>query len=210
MVRRVLASILLLGLLSSLLACAGEAQAVGKYPLHILIIRHAEKSDDDADIHLTSRGAARAAALPSLFAIAPSYPTKPAPLPTPDYLFAARESKKSNRSVETLQPLAKALGTIPINEKHKNDFFQGLIDEIFGDPKYAGKTVLICWHHGNMPGLGNAVLEHAKNKDAVKPLVPIHVKDSVYDRVWQITFDEQGKAAFANQPQRLLFKDKAE
>jgi len=35
----------------------------GKLPRQVLIIRHGEKPDDAGDIHLTSRGAARAAAL---------------------------------------------------------------------------------------------------------------------------------------------------
>src|SRR5260370_42647676 len=61
-----------------------------KHPHQVLIIRHAEKPDDEGDPHLTSRGAARAAALPALFLIPPTFSTKPAPLPTPAFLFATK------------------------------------------------------------------------------------------------------------------------
>jgi hypothetical protein len=32
-------------------------------------------------------------------------------------------------------------------------------------------------------------------------------KGSVFDRVWQITYDEQGKATIENRPQQLLSGD---
>src|SRR5438552_403902 len=82
-----------------------RVQQAGNYPHHVLILRHAEKPNADDDPHLTSRGAARAAALPALFSIAPTFPTKPASFPTPDFIFATKESHKSNRPVETVEPL---------------------------------------------------------------------------------------------------------
>jgi hypothetical protein len=193
-------------------AAAGEPldRQTGKPPRQVLIIRHAEKPDDDRDPHLTSRGAARAAALPALFLIPPTFPTRPAPFPTPDFLFATKASKNSNRPVETVTPLAKALGDLPIHDKHAADDFQAVVDGIFGDTKYAGKTVLICWHHGKIPKLTLAVVARAKNADKVKDKVPGKWDDAVFDRVWQITFDDQGEATFANRPQQLLFKDHGE
>jgi hypothetical protein len=103
-------------------SAAGDKQA-NKKPHHLLLIRHAEKPDDSQDRDLTSRGRARAAALPSLFLIPPTFPTKPAPFPTPDFLFATKKSSKSNRPVETVQPLAKALGDMHIHKKHKDEDF---------------------------------------------------------------------------------------
>ena len=187
---------------------AGGKQT-GKPPRHLLLIRHAEKPDDDHDIHLTSRGAARAAALPSLFLIPPAFPTKPAPFPTPDFLFATKASHKSNRPVETVTPLARALGDMDIHKKHADDDFPAVVDHIFGAAKYAGKTVLICWHHGKLPKLALAIVVRAKNGDKLKGVVPKHWGDAVFDRVWQITFDGQGEAAFTDRPQRLLFGDLA-
>jgi hypothetical protein len=185
------------------------AEQSGKYPLQVLVFRHAEKPDQDNDPHLTSRGAARAAALPSLFLIPPTFPTKPALLPTPDFIFATQESKHSNRPVETVTPLAKALGDMPIHAKHKDEDYQAVVDEIFGKSKYAGKISLICWHHGKIPHLALAILAKAKNGDALKDQVPKKWDNAIFDRVWQITFDDAGTATFANRPQRLLFDDHA-
>jgi hypothetical protein len=185
---------------------AADKQA-GKYPLHVLILRHAEKPDNADDPDLSSRGAARAAALPSLFLAPPTFRTKPAPFPTPDVLFAAGESNKSNRPVETVTPLAKALGDMTIHHKHKDDDFQAVADDIVGEKKYAGKTILICWHHGKIPELARAILDRAKNGDKVKDQLPRRWDDAVFDRIWQITFDDAGKATFADRPQRLLFED---
>jgi hypothetical protein len=91
-----------------------------------------------------SRGAARAAALPSLFFIPKAFRTKPAPFPTPDFIVATAESKHSNRPVETVQPLARALGDMAIHAKHADDDYQPVVDHLFGNAKHAGKTALIC------------------------------------------------------------------
>ena len=108
-----------------------------------------------------------------------------------------------------MTPLAKALGDMRIRAKHKDDDFQAVVDEIFGANEYAGKTILICWHHGKIPTLTLAILDRAKNRDQVKGQVPRQWDDAVFDRVWQITF-AAGTATFANRPQRLLFQDHAE
>src|SRR5258708_32035858 len=131
-------------------------------PSHVLIIRHAEKPDDPADVHLTKRGDERARALQLLFVASPE---RPEPFPTPDILFATRPSDKSDRPVATLTPLSMKL-KLPIDRGYRNllpdadvdkkDSRKGvfeLADEILGDKKYAGKTVLICWHHGTIPDL---------------------------------------------------------
>jgi hypothetical protein len=185
-------------------------QSTAKHPHQVLIIRHAEKPDEEGDPHLTSRGAARAAALPALFLIPPTFPTKPAPFPAPDFVFATKASKESNRPIETVTPLAKVLGDLHIHDKHANDDFQALVDDLFGDAKYAGKTVLVCWHHGKIPKLAEAVLARAKNADRVVDKVPKKWDELVFDQVWQITFDDPGEATFAIRFQQLLFKDKAE
>jgi len=182
---------------------SGPAQT----PKQILIIRHAEKPDDDADTHLTSRGAARAAALPSLFLIPPTFPTKPAPFDTPDFIFATKESKHSNRPVETVTPLAKALGDMPIQQKDSNDEHAKVVERIFAKDKYVGKTILICWHHGTIPELTLAIAGRAKNSGVAKNAVPKSWPGMVFDRVWVFTFDASGTATFINQPQRLLFGD---
>src|SRR5262249_14299043 len=121
-------------------APAGQADT---YPHQVLIIRHAEKPDDKDDKHLTSRGAARASALPSLFYIPKASRPNPAPFPTPAFIFGTAESKHSNRPVETVQPFARALGDMKIHAKHADDDYQPVVDHLFSNAKHAGKTVLI-------------------------------------------------------------------
>jgi hypothetical protein len=184
-----------------------DAKKRSMAPRQVLIIRHAEKPEDDTDIHLASRGAARAAALPSLFVIPPTFPTKPAAFATPEVIFAAKQSKYSNRSVETVTPLARALADLPIDHQRADKAFRVVVDDLFGDAKHTGKTILICWHHGNIPDLALAVIAKAKNASQIKGQVPQRWGGSVFDRVWVITFDDAGNATFDDRPQRLLFGD---
>jgi len=70
-------------------------------PRTILILRHAEKPDDDTNPDLSPAGYQRAISLARLI---------PAEFGKPDYLFAARKSRASNRCVETLTPLSQTQG----------------------------------------------------------------------------------------------------
>lgn len=163
-----------------------------KHPRVVLIIRHAEKPPEEAkSVHLSAEGTKRALALPQLFQASPN---RPDPFPTPAFIFAAKDSKHSHRPVETVTPLARTL-KLPIHSHHENEDFAGLAREILGHHKYAGKTILICWHHGTIPLLAREL----KVSDA-----PDHWKGTVFDRVWQISYDGTGKAKFANRPQHLL------
>jgi len=144
----------------------------------VLVIRHAEK--DDASIHLSPEGQRRAEALPRLFD-----KEQADPLPKPDFIFATKKSAHSNRPVETVTPLAQALN-LDVNARFENDDYAKLAAELLTNPRYAGKTVLVCWHHGTIPELSKKL----KVED-----VPDHWKDSVFDRVWVITYkDGRGDA----------------
>jgi phosphohistidine phosphatase SixA len=166
-------------------------------PTKILIIRHGEKPGDPATDNaddgrdLSPRGFERAAAL------AVYVPNTFAP---PDFLFATEESKHSNRPVETITPLAKALG-IEINSKHADDDFQKVADDIRNNAKYAGKLVLICWHHGKIPKLTAAL-------GGSPPFDPW--PGTVFDRVWSLDLPVPAGAAglpVQNISQMLLFGD---
>jgi hypothetical protein len=161
-------------------------------PKQILIIRHAEKNDSKSDIHLNARGYARAAALPALFLPAEF----PARFDTPEFLFASRKSAHSDRPVETITPLARAL-RLKIDNTFDNEDYAGLARHVLGKPVYAGKTVLICWHHGNIPALAGAM----GIKDAATPWPEMQ-----FDRVWRITFAD-AVPALTDLPQRLLPDD---
>jgi len=79
--------------------------------------------------------------------------------PTPSFLFATKAGA-SNRPGETITPLAEALQSyyipnITINQNYSNTpgDEQALATEITTNPIYAGKIILIAWHHGQIPNL---------------------------------------------------------
>ena len=152
-------------------------------PALVMIIRHAEKPADK-DPNLSPRGFERATALATAF---------PAHFPHPDFLIATKRSKNSDRSVETITPLAKAMH-LEIAHEFKDDDVAELAKSVLTDPKYAGKTVLIAWHHGKIPELAHAL----GARDA-----PDAWDEKAFDRVWKITYDK-GVAKWENLPQHAL------
>jgi hypothetical protein len=171
-----------------------------KLPKRVLIIRYGEKPGDPSADNtgdgrsLSTKGYERAGALS---------PYVPAQFGRPDFLFATRESENSNRPVETITPLSKAIG-VPINDKHADKDYGEVASDILGNAKYAGKLVLICWNHGKIPNLTSAL-------NAVPP-VP-KWPGIVFDRVWQIDYPTDGSAAnnlpAQNLPQMLLYGDES-
>lgn len=126
----------------------------------------------------------------------------PATFGKPDFLFATQASKSSNRPVETITPLAKALG-LPIDHKYADDDYPKVAQEVLMHPKYAGKLVLICWHHGMIPKLATAL-------GGVPPTEHWHGK--VFDRVWRIDYPSDGVTTglpVSDIPQQLLYGDSA-
>lgn len=194
-------------------------------PNHVIIIRHGEKLGDPSQDasggpNLSIRGSARAATLPSLFL--PAAPELDCALTTdtmlkhfgasynqvksqgspprfaaPHFLFATQASDISNRPVETITPLSVAL-QIEINAEYLDSDYASLANHILNDKnsKYVGKNVLICWHHGTIPDLANAL--GIKN--------PPKWKVDVFDRVWRITYPESG-AKLKDHAQMLLYGD---
>jgi len=188
--------LLLIGVISALaiaVCCSlgGEPKPAETYPKRVLLIRHAEKPPENAkSVHLSVEGSKRAEAFPGLFITSKS---RPDPLPTPDFIFAAKDSKDSHRPAETVQPLATKLN-LQVDSRFRNDDYDQLARELFHHPKYAGKTILISWHHGNLPELA-AALKAQK--------APKNWKATVFDRVWEISFEDD-KAGFRDLPQQLL------
>jgi hypothetical protein len=193
------------GFSTGIAECQDSAKS-GKFPRCILIIRHAEKTGSKTDVHLSETGKERAKLLPALFMASTS---RTAPFPTPDFIFAARKSTDSQRPGETVTPLAMKL-KLPINDDYhsstkevtkigeKRKGANELRDELFSNAKYAGKTILICWRHG-------AIVELAKTLKVDN--IPAKWEDGVFDRVWQISYDKQGKVSFFDRPQRLMAGD---
>jgi hypothetical protein len=150
-------------------------------PRRVLIIRHGEKPgdpcvDDLADgPNLSPRGYERAVALATYV---------PAQFGQPDFLIATQATSSSNRPVETITPLFNETKVV-IDSKHPDKDYDKVAADILGNPKYAGKQVLICWHHGKIPKLAAAL--------GGLPPVSEWPCDA-FDRVWQITYPTDGSA----------------
>lgn len=114
---------------------------------------------------------------------------------TPDFLFATQASNDSNRPVETITPLSAGLN-LTYDDKHADGDYAKVAADILTNSKYAGKVVLVCWHHGNIPNLATAL------GITDPPAWP----RSVFDRVWVISYSS-GTASLSNDAQMLLYGD---
>jgi|SRR5580658_9297675 broad specificity phosphatase PhoE len=144
-------------------------------PKMVLIIRHGEKPADKSDPNLSAAGRLRAQMLaqrlPALYAISA--------------LFAAAQSKGSNRPNETIQPLSEAIH-VPIDDSFAVDQHEALAEQILHDsPGLTDKIVLICWHHEEIPAL-------AGDLDAT-PVPPSWPGDD-FDSIWQLHYSASGLA----------------
>jgi hypothetical protein len=160
-------------------------------PAEIIIIRHAEKPVDDFDMHLSPQGEQRAQALVDFLTTTPLLVTNGLPVA----LFASRATPRGHgqRTWETVEPLSKRL-KLPIRTPYPAADYEKLAKLILEDPKFDGKTVLICWVHEFLPELAEAlgVKKH-----------PWRWKSNTYDRVWVITFHGR-KTILSDLPQHLL------
>ena len=107
------------------------------------MFRHAEKTGDKNDPHLSRAGAERAAKLADYIAKT---------FGLPDFLFAAKSSKKSRRPAETLEPLAAATG-LAIREDFDDEETAELVEALGSDAFTAGKSGVISWRHSDIPRL---------------------------------------------------------
>jgi hypothetical protein len=161
----------------------------------VLIIRHAEKLPDEGTSDgLAPKGEERARVLYRLFE---KSDRRPDPLPKPDFIFAAKATNNSRRSKLTIAPFSEKL-KLPVNDGFAKNDYERLAKELMTGPKYAGKTVLICWQHSTIPQLATAL----GPVDA-----PALWHADQFDRVWRLDYDRRGKAKFIVQPQRLLEGD---
>lgn len=176
-------------LLIVLLVLGGSA-AFGQ-PAQIILLRHAEKLDDEAALHLSPRGEQRARALAE-FLGKPNALTSNAPIAA---LYATRVTKHSHsmRTGETLTPLAKRLG-LPVKTPYETERYSLLAGAILSDRAYQGKTVVVCWTHHDIADLAAAL--------GVRPEPP-KWKDKIFDRFWLLHFGE-GSVSLRDLPQRLL------
>jgi len=145
----------------------------------ILIIRHAEKPT--SGIELSPAGEKRAEAYVGYFQRF-AIDGKPVKL---DYLFATADSSKSHRPRLTITPLSKVLG-IKIDNRFVDDDFLKLAQEIQSHSH--GSNILICWHHGKIPALLNAL-----GVDPKQLLPKGEWPADVFGWLIQLRYDKNGK-----------------
>ena len=113
----------------------------------ILLMRHAEKTGDPTDPHLSQDGYARADRLADYI---------PATFGQPQFIIASSISKGSVRSIETMKPLSDRFG-VPTDATHAAQDYGALASQLLSDPRYAGTLIVISWHHANIPSLAQAL-----------------------------------------------------
>ena len=185
LVRRILTVFTLL----TLLAATAAAQ-----PSRIILLRHAEKPVNDAEIHLSDRGRQRALALEGWSTNSPVWGTNERPVA----VFACKPTVKapSRRSVETITPLAAQL-KLPVQTPFPAKNPDALAHQILTDPALNGKTVVICWARDEIPQLAGCL--GIKSND-------LKWHKNVFDRVWLITFQDS-TAVLSDLPQHVLTGD---
>lgn len=115
----------------------------GAGPARLVVLRHAEKTGDRRDPHLSPPGRQRAERLVGYI---------PTTFGQPQFLIAARTSKRSRRPVETLEPLAVAMA-LEIAAKIDDDDGDDLVDALGEKELYRGKVGVISWRHSELPDL---------------------------------------------------------
>jgi hypothetical protein len=170
----------------------------------IMLIRHAEKPDDEdggvdqkgkPDKHdLIVRGWQRAGALVQFFA-KPRDPNGPIKPPATIFATEPATGSESKRPLRTVTPLGQWLG-IAIDSSISEGSEQDLADKAIA----SDGVVLIAWHHEKIPAIANLILQ---NETA-----PQKWPGDRFDMVWIFTrAAPNGPWTFSQAPQLLLSGD---
>lgn len=146
-------------------------------PATIILFRHAEKPANKTDPNLSTIGETRADRLASYI---------PATFGKPDFIIAAAVSKGSARPYQTVVPLSRATG-VAIDATIRDAHFQKLAERLTRNRQYDGKLVVICWHHGEIPQLMEALGAPAGS-------YPSQWKKKVFNLILKLEFgDDTGR-----------------
>jgi hypothetical protein len=169
---------MILGTFAALLSCSGEGDS-GLKDAVVLIIRHAEKPASGQD--LSAEGQARAHAYIRYFG---DYQIDGQRLKL-DRLFAAKDSKKSDRPCLTLEPLSQAT-KLPLDCSFKHREPEKLAAELKSKPQ--GKNILICWRHEEIPSLLSGL-----GADPAVLLPAGKWPDAIFNWVIELRYDGAGR-----------------
>ena len=144
----------------------------------IIVLRHAEKNNYDTD--LSYKGYSRAYGLVDLLKTFKV-----------DHIFASHNTKHSSRPLETISPFAESVDK-KVNTRFADEEFKKLAKHLT-KKKFKDSVVVICWHHGKIPKLVEALGAELSFKKW---------PEDVFDLLIEI---EDGKAF--ESPQKLLYGD---
>ena len=162
-------------------------------PAMIVLLRHGEKPlpPEPEGINLSAKGRERAQALVNVFKTRPELNVNGKPVVI--YAMGPGGNDGSHRPMQTIEPTSKALG-IPMISRYTHEEYPDVARQIFANPSYQGRTVIICWEHHVIP-------EFAKSLGVHHPPAKWH--GDVFDIFWIITYPD-GKAVLTQLPERAL------
>ncbi len=159
------------------------------FPREIILIRHADKLNQlDPGPFLSPQGVRRAELFSQYYL---------GMYREPEYIITTAQTDYSYRELQTVIPLVTSfailhpLGGQPILlsdvYKHEKTFhgLKKLYNDLLNDNKFSDKTILICWHHAEIPKLLKAL-------GATQPQ-PV-LADDDYDTVYHLLFDRHNGA----------------
>lgn len=178
-----------------ILALMGAGQAFAA-PAQVILIRHAEKPDAGAE--LSQQGFRRAEALAAFFQTNPAVTRYGEPAAI--YAAAPKNEDSSVRSIQTVTPLAKAIG-IKVDASFTRGQTNKIVRAIMENPAYDGRMVLICWQHEKLVEIAQNLAAY-NNSPALN--IPQVWPSEAFDRAWILDLKDGKVTAFKNLPQRLL------
>ncbi|HEY4101797.1 MAG TPA: hypothetical protein VGM20_13065 [Gemmatimonadales bacterium] len=171
---------MILALAAAAIGAAPLAAQAG--PARIIIVRHGEKPGDSRNPHLSPAGVKRSHDLVTFITTTPAI--RDGGLPVAIYATQTTHDADGQRTQETVAPLAHQLGLAVRTPYHGSEPVK-LARAILHDKSLAGKTILICWNHEELPQLEAAL--------GARPLSR-KWKSSNFDEVDVITY-HKGRAA---------------
>ena len=165
-------------------------------PAQVILMRHAEKPAVGPE--LSAQGFKRAEALVKFFRNNPAVTAYGTPVAI--YAAAPKHEDSSVRSIQTVTPLARALG-LDVDTSFTRGQTNKIVRAIMEDPTYDGRLVLVCWQHTNLVDIAHNLAAY-NNSPLVS--IPLVWPDETFDRVWILDLKNGKVTAFKDLPQRLL------
>ena len=177
----------------------GFSAAASAAPAQLIFIRHGEKPAQGNE--LNAQGFARANALVNYFKTNADV----LDYGTPAAIYAMKPSGPTGsvRPIQTVTPLAKALG-LPVISDFLKDDSNDLVNAVLNNKAYDGKMVLICWEHNAIPDIVSAFASATNTSSAVSASLPTGWDGSAFDRTWILNLSDGKIISFQDLPQHLM------